>query len=115
MKRLIYLLAFLAFSALSASAQRQQHLGRGVVATYHSSTGVTVSWRRLIQYPENAAYNVYVKKNGETTFSKLNAEPLKLTNYNVGASLIPSGSDIHVTMVNENGEESEPSMPFTFK
>lgn len=115
MKRLIYLWALLAFSALSASAQRQQHLGRGVVATYHSSTGVTVSWRRLIQDPENAAYNVYVKKNGETTFSKLNAEPLKLTNYNVGASLIPSGSDIHVTMVNGNGEESEPSMPFTFK
>ena len=45
MKKLICILILTAFSTLSAWTQRQQHLGRGVVATYHAETGITISWR----------------------------------------------------------------------
>lgn len=114
MKKKLLLLCGLTL-CLGGLAQRQQHLGRGVVATYHASTGVTVSWRRLIQDPENALYNIYVKKGGATAFTKLNTEPLGLTNYNVDAALIPNGSEIQVTLVDGQGTEGAPSTPFTYQ
>ncbi len=45
------------------NAQRkQQKLGRGVVAVQNGSN-VTVTWRRLAQEPEDATWNIYIKKN----------------------------------------------------
>lgn len=114
MKKLICILILTAFSTLSAWTQRQQHLGRGVVATYHAETGITISWRRLIQDPENASYNVYIKKKGESSFSKLTPKPTTLTNYRVGASQVPDGTEIQVTLVGNDGQESTPSIPFIF-
>lgn len=86
-------------------AQRlQQKLGRGVVAA-RNGTEVLVSWRRLAQEPENAAYNVYV--NGV----KVNPSPLTRTNYKTTSSVVPAGCEIAVTLI-DNGMESDLSVPF---
>lgn len=111
---------FVLFVAMMASsltfAQRKQNLGRGVVATYNSGTGVLVTWRRLIQDPEDARYNVYVSKTGSNgTYTKVTSSPIKLTNYSSTLSAIPNGASIYVTMVDADDKESEPSVPFTFK
>lgn len=114
MKRLLIIAVVLAMLAPTVSAQRMQNLGRGVVATY-SSSNVTVSWRRLIQDPENARYNVYVAKDGSETYTKLTSSPIKLTNYSSNLSTIPYGSKIAVTLVDADGNEGEKSVPFTFR
>lgn len=110
---------FLSLLSVSQSdAQRiQQTLGRGVVAV-QSGSNVLVSWRRLSQEPENASYNIYLKKNGESTFSKLNSTPLSNTNYKTTTSVIPVGSEVAVKLVTGSGSstrESELSVPFKFK
>lgn len=96
-------------------AQRKQMLGRGVVATRNSGTGVMVSWRRLIQDPEDARYNVYVAKGGGDNYTKINAKPTNLTNLTTSESVITNGSKIRVTLVDDSGNEGEPSVPFTYR
>lgn len=92
----------------SALAQRmQQPLGRGVVAVRNGSN-VLVSWRRLAQEPEDVQYNVYV--NG----TKVNASPLKNTNWQTTSSRVPVGARVAVTTVS-GGVESELSVPFVAK
>ncbi|MCH5175828.1 MAG: autotransporter-associated beta strand repeat-containing protein [Prevotellaceae bacterium] len=113
MKKFLFVLCVAMIASLQASAQRKQNLGRGVVATY-SGSSVLVTWRRLIQDPEDAGYNVYVAKAGGE-YTKVTASPLKLTNYSSTLSAIPNGSSIYVTMVDADGKESEPSQPFTLK
>ncbi len=94
-------------------AQRiNQSLGRGVVAV-NGTKGVLVSWRKLQQDPESATYNVYLKSNG--AYSKLNAEPLSVTNYSSTLSVIPYGSELAVTVVGKDGKESDKSTAFKFK
>ena len=116
MKKLIFFLLFATIASLSTFAQRKQFLGRSVVATYNSGTGVLVTWRRLIQDPEDARYNVYVSKTGSNgTYTKVTSSPIKLTNYSSNLSAIPNGASIYVTMVDAEDNESEPSVPFTFK
>ena len=62
-------------------AQRmQQQLGRGVVAV-NSGKNVTITWRRLAQDPENAKWNAYARKNGNTDYTLLNQQPLDNTNF----------------------------------
>ena len=51
-KSILFLILFL-LTVVDASAQRKQNLGRGVVANYSSDKGVLISWRRLIQDPED--------------------------------------------------------------
>lgn len=106
------------FSCMPMSAQRlQQQLGRGVVAV-QNGTEVTVTWRRLAQEPEDATWNIYIQKSGQSEFTKLTSTPLKNTNYKSTTSAIPVGSNVAVTMVTANGEEmreSEMSKPFAFK
>ncbi len=115
MKTNLLLITFLLLLVCPCHAQRLQHLGRGVVATWNASTGVTVSWRRLIQDPENATYNIYVAKKGTESYTKLNDEPLRLTNYSTTLAAVPSGSWLRVTMTDPQGRESEPSVPFCFE
>ena len=113
-KFLLFLCMAMMVSSLTY-AQRKQNLGRGVVATY-SGSNVLVSWRRLIQDPEDARYNVYVSKTGSNgTYTKVTSSPVKLTNYSSTLSSIPYGASIRVTMVDAAGKESEPSVPFTLK
>ena len=82
-------LAFLAFSPVYAQ-RMQQELGRGVVAVQNGSS-VTVTWRRLAQEPEDARYNIYIRKVGAADYTKLNAQPLSNTNYKTTTSNIPVG------------------------
>ncbi len=87
-----------------ASAQRiQQKLGRGVVVA-KNGTAATLTWRRLAQEPENAAYNIYV--NG----SKINTEPLANTNFATTAAKVPAGSVVEVKAVYD-GEERSVGVP----
>ncbi len=99
--------------SFSLPAQRVQKLGRGVVAC-NSSSGVMVSWRRLIQDPEDATYNVYVAKAGSDTFTKLTSSPVSLTHYSTTLSQVPDGASLYVTMVDASGHESDASVPFVF-
>lgn len=112
------LVLILIFIALPMSAQRkQQKLGRGVVAV-QNGTSVTVTWRRLAQEPEDATWNLYIKKKGQTEFAKLNATPLKNTNYKTTTASIPVGSEVAISMLTNEGEvqtEGKLSKPFLFK
>lgn len=98
--------------SFNASAQRQQNLGRGVVATYSSSKGVFINWRRLVQDPAGAKFNVYVDKTGGTSYTKINATPVNGTNYTASASSVPAGASVCVTMIGKDGVEGPKSVPF---
>ncbi len=109
-KKLLPLFVFAALVSvpMDADAQRlQQKLGRGVVVAKNGSSA-TVTWRRLAQEPENAQYNVYL--NG----TKLNSVPLANTNFVSTAETFKIGNKITVTTV-VDGNESEPSVPYTIK
>lgn len=111
---LLFLLSFLS----PACAQRkQQALGRGVVAV-QSGSDVTITWRRLAQDPENAQWNIYLKKGGGGSFTKFNDAPLTNTNYKTTTSVVPANTEVAVQMVYKYGseqKESELSVPFTMK
>lgn len=112
----IGVIAFIPFSTTIAQRQ-QQKLGRGVVAVQNGNN-VTVTWRRLAQEPENARYNIYKRNSGSGEFVKMNATPLRNTNYSTTVSSLPTGSEVAVAiLVNEGGEykEKEMSQPFLFK
>lgn len=111
--RTLFITALMMVISLTAMAQRKQNLGRGVVAT-SSGTKVNVTWRRLIQDPEDVKYNVYVAKGGGA-YSKITTNPIKLTNYQTTTSVIPDGSKIYVTTVDAAGKEGAASVPFTFR
>ena len=101
------LIGIMTLLALPSNAQRhQQKLGRGVVAV-NNGTNITITWRRLAQESENAAYNVYIDG------VKLNPEPISKTNTTTTTAKCPSGASITVTRV-VNGKESEASVPFVY-
>lgn len=115
---LYFVLLTLILTSCPAIAQRkQQALGRGVVAVYgksNGSAGVEITWRRLAQEPENALYNIYVSKTESGDYTKLNASPLKNTNYATSLTKVPYGSYVAVSIV-ADGKEGELSKPFRFK
>ncbi|MCQ2096141.1 MAG: hypothetical protein MJY59_05320 [Bacteroidaceae bacterium] len=118
-KQSLLLIALLCVSSYtSVNAQRmQQSLGRGVVAVQNGSN-VTVTWRRLAQEPEDAAWNIYVRKSGKSDFTKVNATPLMNTNYRTTVTTIPFGSEVSVAMVSGTGDDTREhamSKPFFFK
>ena len=99
-------------ASLPIHAQRmQQELGRGVVAVQNGSN-VLISWRKLVQEPENARYNVYCKRANGGSFTKLNQQPLSKTNFSSTTTSVPKGSQLAVTIVH-NGTESALSEPYT--
>ena len=117
-RRCLVMMALTAMTVTVANAQRiQQRLGRGVVAVQNGSS-VTVTWRKLAQEPENAKYNVYIRKNGATDYVKINNTPLSNTNYKTTTTSVPLGSEVAVRVVTVSGSdmaEGELSTPFKFK
>jgi hypothetical protein len=91
----------------------QQPLGRGVVAVKRG-TNVLVSWRKLAQENEKCTYNLYKRTTGGGSYSKINANPLSLTNYLSSTTEIPFNTDLAISVIN-NGVEGEISTPFSFK
>ncbi len=100
-------------SSLCHAQRIQQPLGRGVVAV-SATSGVTVTWRRLAQEPENATYNIYVKKNADGEYTKINTTPLKNTNYATTLTKVPYGSYVAVSII-DGDKEGALSKPFLFK
>ena len=105
------------------SAQRlQQPLDRGVVAVYRSGgrsvtssggSGYLISWRKLAQEPEGTTYNIYRRAAGATDFTKMNATPLKVTNYK--PTSLTNNTEYAVTAVSPDGTEGEKCKPFLYK
>ena len=106
---------------LSLYGQRlQQPLDRGVVAVYRSGgrsvtssggTGYLISWRKLAQEPEGTTYNVY--RRSTNGFTKMNATPLKVTNYK--PSSLANNTEYAVTAISPDGVEGAMSKPFLYK
>ena len=80
MKRLFYLLLFIIpFAGVS---QVQEKIDRGVVALAVDESEVFISWRLLIDDPENVAFNIYRKDIGLGEYEKVNDKPISSsTNY----------------------------------
>ena len=108
---------------VSMAQRLQQPMGRSVVVTYRKSTersvtssggnGYLVSWRKLAQEPEGTTYNLYTRTAGATDFKKVNAQPLKVTNYK--PSTVASNTEWAVTAVSPEGVEGPMSNPFLYK
>lgn len=99
---------------LSAGPRLTEHLGRGVVATRSSSTGVFVSWRSLAQDTAGMAFNVYRSTNGGAA-TKLNASPLTGgTNFSDAAANLTLPNSYFVKPV-VGGVEQSASGSFTLK
>ncbi|MDL2243804.1 cellulosome protein, partial [Bacteroidales bacterium OttesenSCG-928-J19] len=115
MKHLKILLCvlFIVAGILPSTAQRKmESLDRGVVAVKNASGNYLISWRYLATDPEDLTFNVYIRKKGETDFTKLNTDPLTVTNYQAGFQAIGNGTEIKVkTMV--KGVEQDTDGSFT--
>ena len=108
---------------MAVCAQRLlQPLDRGVVAVYRSGgrsvtssggTGYLVSWRKLAQEPEGTTYNVYCRPAGASEFTKMNATPLKVTNYKPAS--LTQNAEYAVTAITPGGVEGAMSKPFLYK
>lgn len=118
----MFLILFVLLSVADAQAQRlQQKLDRGVVAVYRSGgrsvtasggTGYLISWRKLAQEPEGTTYNVYARSVGSSNFTKLNATPLKVTNYK--PTSLANNTEYAVSAI-VNGQEGAISKPFVYR
>ena len=124
MKQLLILVTLLLVLFIHpASAQRlAQPFDRGVVAVYRSGgrsvtsaggTGSLISWRKLAQEPEGTTYNVYKRAQGATEFTKMNATPLKVTNYKPAS--LTTNTEYAVTAITPEGVEGPVSKPFLYK
>lgn len=119
-------MAGMMFLPFLVNAQRlQQPLGRGVVAVNRSGstirsnvtgsggTGNLITWRKLAEEPEGTTYNVYRRMQGASDFSKMNASPLKKTNYK--PTSLTNNMEYAVTAISPDGVEGEMSQPFLYK
>ncbi len=88
-----------------------EKLDRGVVAVRNNSSDYFISWRYLATDPENIQFNLYAKKSGGS-FTKLNANPLTIPNFQASSSAVSNGTQLYVTTV-INGTEGTPSQIFT--
>lgn len=112
-KKLLAMLLALTINMPTQAQRLQQPLGRGVVAV-QNGTEVTVTWRRLAQDPEDATWNIYVRRKGQEEYAKLNSTPLKNTNLRTTTTALPVGSEVAVARVDQKGE-GPVSKPFAFK
>lgn len=109
---IITLLIFPAIFSNPVSAQRKMDkLDRGVVAVKNNSGGYFISWRYLATDPEDIKFNVYSRPMGSSGFTKLNADPLTVTNITVGSISLGMGAQVYVTPV-IGGIEGNPSGVF---
>lgn len=115
-----YVLIFLlAGSVGSMLAQRKyQDLNRGVVAVNNgnaASSPVFISWRYLIEDPENVSYNLYCNPGGTGSYVKLNQQaPLHASNFTTTLAQVPDQSLLAVRTV-VDGVEGPLSTPFLFR
>ena len=124
MTKKIFLLFLLSLTTIGMQAQRlQQRLGRSVVATNRSGstirsvtssagTGSLISWRKLAQEPEGTTYNVYKRAKGATEYTKINANPLKVTCL---STTLANNTEYAVTAISPEGVEGEMSTPYLYK
>lgn len=87
-------------------------LDRGVVAVRNGSGSFLVSWRFFATDPESICFNLYAKRPGFTTYTKLNTDPLTQTNFVPAAGMVNTAWQLYVTSI-VNGVESSPSAVFT--
>ena len=118
---LVILLIVLSHHPLNAQ-RLQQPMDRGVVAVYRSGgrsvtssggTGYLVTWRKLAQEPEGTTYNVYKRSAGASEYTKMNATPLKVTNYKPAS--LTANTEYAVTAITPDGVEGAMSKPFLYK
>lgn len=116
MKKTTISLMMMAMLPSWMTAQRiQQQLGRSVVAvTDDATTKILVSWRKLAQEPDSCTYNLYMRPQGGTEYTKVNTAPITKTNFETKRAQIPYNTELAVTMVCGK-VESEKSKPFLFK
>lgn len=122
-RRFFVLILWMLIPMASMAQRLQQPMGRSVVVTYRKSTersvtssggnGYLVSWRKLAQEPEGTTYNLYSRTAGATDFKKVNAQPLKVTNYK--PSTVANNTEWAVTAVSPEGVEGPMSSPFLYK
>lgn len=113
------LILMLAGSVGSMVAQRKyQDLNRGVVAVNDgnaASSPVFISWRYLIEDPENVSYNLYCNPGGTGSYVKLNQQaPLHASNFTTTLAQVPDQSLLAVRTV-VDGVEGPLSTPFLFR
>lgn len=113
------LILMLAGSVGSMVAQRKyQDLNRGVVAVNNgnaASSPVFISWRYLIEDPENVSYNLYCNPGGTGSYVKLNQQaPLHASNFTTTLAQVPDQSLLAVRTV-VDGVEGPLSTPFLFR
>jgi autotransporter-associated beta strand protein len=114
----ILVLSLFLFSSFYSVAQRKyQDMDRGVVAISNavsSSTPVFISWRMLLQDPEDVKFNIYCKKGGAGEYELLNTGgPQSKTNFSTTYDKVPANSLISVAPV-VNGIEGSKSLPFKY-
>ncbi len=124
MKRIIIFVLLVMAMSIAKGQRLQQPLGRGVVAVNRSGstirsvtssggTGSLISWRKLAQEPEGTTYNIYMRASGATDFTKLNNQPLTVTNYK--PSSLQNKAQYAVTAISPEGVEGPMSEPFTYR
>ena len=108
-KLFLIIVLLLSISSVSLFAQRKmEKLDRGVVAVRNASGTFFVSWRFFATDPDNIQFNLYAKKMGAASFTKLNATPLTLTNFSPTSGTVATGTQLYVTPI-LNGIEGLPS------
>ena len=108
LKTLFLILLLSVFSQSVFSQRKMEKLDRGIVAVKNAAGNYFVSWRLFATDSEDIQFNLYVKKVGATSFTKLNTSPLTITNFSPTSGTVSLGAQIYVTSV-LNGEESTPS------
>ena len=112
-KVLLLLILLAIITPTSIFAQRKmEKMDRGVVAVRNNAGTFFVSWRYFATDAENIQFNLYAKKTGTTSFTKLNTTPLSITNYSPTSGLVNTGTQLYVTPV-INGVEGAASGTFT--
>lgn len=96
--RFLYVAVLFGLATHSFAQQQKETLGRGVVAVSLSETSTFISWRLLVDDPEEVAFNVY--RNDV----KLNDEPI-VSSTNFMDSEASSGATYHVVAVLEGVEQ----------
>ncbi|MGN1262921.1 MAG: cellulosome protein [Prevotella sp.] len=116
MKKIITAILFLAIVPLGAMAQRiQQKLGRAVVAVGEPALqDMLVTWRKLSTDADDCTYNLYMRAEGASEYTKVNTAPITVTNYKTTRNVIPYGTELAVTTVS-GGVESEKSASFVYR
>lgn len=114
LRLILFVLLIFATVFNSYSQRKSENLDRGVVAVRNNSSIYFVSWRYLASDYEDIKFNLYAKTAAASSFVKLNANPLTVTNFQSTSGQIGNGTQLYVTPV-INGIEGLPSSIFTVK